>query len=114
MTWFENNIMIHSVAILRDVMVIVQITPNNPQAVEEIKTSDLEPYKENTRGPYVTGYLNASAADPSSKFVIGQGNTYSSTKETYFNRPLERNTSYIVFLRYFESQVNIHQVLIVN
>ena len=96
------------VAILRDVMIIVQITPNNPQAVEEIETSDLKPYEENTRGPYVTGYLKASAADPSSKFVIGQGNTYHATRETYFNRPLERNTSYIVFLRYFESQVNIH------
>ena len=102
----------YSVAILRDVMVIVQITPNNPQDVEEIKTSDLKPYEENTRGPYVTGYLKASAADPASKFVIGQGNTYHSTKETYFNRPLERNTSYIVFLRYFESQVNIDKVLI--
>ena len=93
---------------LRDVMVIVQITPNNAQGIEEIKTSDLKPYEENTRGPYVTGYLKASAADPSSKFVIGQGNTYRSIKETYFNQPLERNTSYIVFLRYFESQVNIH------
>ena len=87
-------------------MVIVQITPNNPQGVEKIKTSDLKSYEENTQGPYITGYLKA--ADPSSKFVIGQGDMYHSTKETYFNRPLERNTSYIVFLRYFESQVNIH------
>ena len=101
----------YSVATLRDGMVIVQITPNNPQAVEEIKTSDLKPYEENTRGPYVTGYLKASAVDPVSK-AIGEGNTYRSNKETYFNRPLERNTSYIVFLKYFESQVNIDKVLI--
>ena len=99
--------MIYSVATFRDVMVIVQITPNNPRAVEKIKTSDLKPYEKNTRGPYVTGYLKASVADPYSKFVIGQGNRYYSTKEKYFNQPLERNTSYIVFLRYFESQVNI-------
>ena len=98
----------HFTVTLRDVMVIVQIALKNPQAVEEIKTSDLKPYERNTRGPYVTGYLKASAANPSSKFVIGQGNTYYSNKETYSNRPLEKNTSYIVFLRYFESQVNIH------
>ena len=88
-------------------MVIVQVTPKSPEAVEEIKTSDLKPYQENTRDPYVTGYLKADDQSSKFEFVIGDRNKYHSAKETYFNQPLKKNTSYIVFLRYFESQVEL-------
>ena len=86
-------------------MIIVQLAPIRSQPVEEIKTSDLKPYRENTEDPYVTAYLKA--VNPTSEFIIGDSKWYNSEKERFFNHPLKENTSYIVFLRFFESQVNV-------
>ena len=86
-------------------MVIVQIGTKSQRSVEEIKTSYLKPYQENTRDFYVTAYLKA--ADRSPSFVIGDSKEYSSANKTYFNQPLTENTDYIVFLRFFESEVSI-------
>ena len=74
------------------------------QPVEEIRTSDLMPYVNNTQRPYVTAYLKAD--DMPTEFVIGDGNEYNSEKANYANQPLEENASYSVFLRYFESKVS--------
>ena len=86
----------------REVMIIVQVAPKN-RTVEEIGNSDLKPYQANTKDPYVTAYLKADVLPLT--FVIGDGKEYNSEKETYFNQFLEHNSNYIVFLRFFESQV---------
>jgi hypothetical protein len=86
------------------VVVIVQIVTNGQTPSENIKTSKLKPYQTNTQDPYITAYLKADVLPLT--FVIGDGKVYSSEKEKYFNQPLEENSNYIVFLRFFESQVN--------
>ena len=93
-------------------MVIVQVGTGRQQPVEDIRTSDLMPYEVNTQNPYVTAYLKAD--DIPKTFVIGDGNEYSSEKVNYFNQPLKENTSYSVFLRYFESKVSIFMKWIIS
>ncbi len=86
-------------------MVIVQIATKTPTPVEDIKKSDLKPYQDNTQDPYVTAYLKADVLPLT--FVIGDGKEYNnSTNKKYVNQPLKQNSSYIVFLRFFENQVN--------
>ncbi len=85
-------------------MVIVQIATKTPTPVEDIKNRDLKPYQANTQDPYITAYLKADVLPLT--FVIGDGNEYNSTYERYFNQPLKQNSSYIVFLRCFENEVN--------
>ena len=89
--------------LFREVMIIVQAAENVPKPVEEIKTSELEPYKSNTKDPYITAYLKTNAL--SLPFMIGDGGEYNFKTETYVNQPLQPNTSHTVFLRFFESQV---------
>jgi hypothetical protein len=84
-------------------MVIVQIASDNPKPVESLKASDLKPYEANTQDPYITAYLKTDALPLT--FVIGDGKEYNSEKQKYFNQPLKQNTSYIAFLRFFETQV---------
>ena len=85
-------------------MVTVQIATKTPTPVEDIKTRDLKPYQANTQDPYITAYLKADVLPLT--FVIGDGKEYSSTNEKYVNKPLKQNSSYIVFLRFFEIEVN--------
>ncbi|XP_028402428.1 receptor-type tyrosine-protein phosphatase S-like [Dendronephthya gigantea] len=87
---------------IQEVMIIVRTTENFSKPVEEIETSDLKPYQSNTQDPYITDYLKTDVL-PSS-FVIGDGKEYSYENGTYVNQPLQPNTSYNVFLRFFESQ----------
>ncbi|CAB4004031.1 High Incidence of Males (increased X chromosome loss) [Paramuricea clavata] len=87
---------------IREVMVIVQNAKSNSVLSENLRTSDLKPYQTNTKDPYVTAYLKADVLPL--VFVIGEGKDYNSEKEKYFNQPLKQNSSYIVFLRYFESE----------
>jgi hypothetical protein len=84
-------------------MVIVQIANNSSIPGKNFNTSDLKPYHENIKGPYVTAYLKAAVLPLT--FVIGDGKEYNSEEEKYFNQPLQENTNYIVFLRFFENQV---------
>ena len=87
-------------------MVIVQIAQKTPTPVEYIQTNDLKPYESNTQNPYITAYFKADVL-PKSKFVIGDGKEYNNFKaEKYINQPLEPNSSYTVFLRFFETMVN--------
>ena len=86
-------------------MVIVQNAKSSSIPSENLRTSDLKPYKTNIKDPYITAYLKADVLPLT--FVIGDGKEYSSEKEKYFNQPLKQNSNYIVFLRYFENQVNI-------
>ena len=92
-------------------MVIVQLGTKSQRSVEEIKTSDLKPYQDNTRDPYVTAYLKA--ADRTPLLVIGDSKEYSSANKTYVNQPLKENNEYIVFLRFFESGVRMQKQAIV-
>jgi hypothetical protein len=84
-------------------MVIVQVATKNREKVNNIRTSELDSYQGNTQEPYVTAYLKAGVLPLT--FVIGDGKEYSFEKETYFNQPLKQNSSYIVFLRFFENRV---------
>ena len=86
-------------------MVIVQNVKSTSTPSEDLKTGDLKSYQENMNDPHVTAYLKADVLPLT--FVIGNGKEYNNEKEKYFNQPLKLNSSYIVFLRYFESQVNI-------
>jgi hypothetical protein len=86
----------------REVMIIVQVAPKN-RTVEEIGKGDLKPYHANTKDPYVTAYLKADVLPLT--FLIGDGKEYNSEREKYFNQLLEHNSNYVVFLRFFESQV---------
>ncbi|CAB4004032.1 Hypothetical predicted protein [Paramuricea clavata] len=83
-------------------MVIVQNAKSSSVLSENLRTSDLKPYQTNTKDPYVTAYLKADVLPL--VFVIGDGKDYNSEKEKYSNKPLKQNSSYIVFLRYFESE----------
>ena len=85
-------------------MVIVQSAQRNPKPTKDIKTTELKPYQNDKESPYITAYLNAD--DLPLNFVIGDGKEYNSGNERYFNKPLQRNSSQIVFLRYFESKVH--------
>ena len=86
-------------------MVIVQIASKTPTPVENIQTNDLKPYQNNTHAdPYITAYFNTDNLP--SKFVIGDGKEYEFKNRSYYNHPLRQNSSYIVFLRFFETKVN--------
>jgi hypothetical protein len=85
-------------------MVIVQLVTSSQTPSENIKTRELKPYQPNTQDPYITAYLKSDALPLT--FVIGDGKEYNSEKEKYFNQPLVHNSSYLVFLRFFEIQVN--------
>ncbi|CAB4030717.1 Hypothetical predicted protein [Paramuricea clavata] len=65
------------------------------------QTNNLGPFQENIQDLYVTAYLKADVLPLT--FVIGDGKEYNSEKQKYFNQPLKQNSSYIVFLRFFES-----------
>lgn len=88
-------------------MIIVQAAKNFSKPVEEIKTNDLLPYRSNAQDPYITAYLKTN--NLSLPFVIGDGKEYNSKTVKYINQPLQPNTGYNVFLRFFESQVCILQ-----
>jgi hypothetical protein len=85
-------------------MVIVQLVTSSQTPSGNIKTSKLKAYQTNTQDPYITAYLKPDVLPLT--FVIGDGKEYNCEKEKYFNQPLDQNSSYLVFLRYFESQVN--------
>ena len=85
-------------------MVIVQLVTSSETPSENVKTRELKAYQTNTRDPYITAYLKSDALPLT--FVIGDGKEYNSEKEKYFNQPLVHNSSYLMFLRFFESQVN--------
>ncbi|XP_028399530.1 uncharacterized protein LOC114522942 [Dendronephthya gigantea] len=87
---------------IRQVMVIVQKATGSSLQSENIETSKLKAYQTNTQDPYVTAYL--STDDLPLPFVIGDGKEYNFKTGKYLNQPLTTNSSYIVFLRYFESQ----------
>ena len=85
-------------------MVIVESSIKSSTRSEDLKANDLKPYLEITEGPYVTAYLKADVLPL--LFVIGDGNEYNSKHQKYFNQPLKQNSDYIVFLMFFENQVN--------
>lgn len=85
-------------------MIIVQNSSQYRRIPEDIKTSDLEPYQANTRKPYIATYFEVDSNAPST-FVIGDGKSYKFKAKYYINKPLEPNSSYTVFLRYFENEV---------
>ena len=85
-------------------MIIVQLATKSPTPVEDIQTEDLKPYQTDTKDPYIAAYLKTHVLPFT--FVIGDGKEYNSKKQKYLNQPLEQNSNYIVFLRFFENQVN--------
>ena len=85
-------------------MIIVQIAPETPTAVKDIKTDVLKPYQNNSQDPYITAYFNTDNLPLT--FVIGDGKEFDLKNKSYYNHPLEQNSSYIVFLRFFETKVN--------
>ena len=89
-------------------MVIVQRAPRDREVklkVEEIGTADLKPYQSNNRrGPYITAYFKVNSSTPTT-FVIGDGRRYKFGEKYYINQPLEQNSKYIAFLRYFDDEV---------
>ena len=87
----------------RNVLVIVQSAQHNPKPGKDIKTTELKPYHNDKESPYITAYLKAD--DLPLNFVIGDGKEYNSGNERFFNQPLQKNSSQIVFLRFFESKV---------
>ena len=84
-------------------MLIVQIAPEFPTPVEDIETDDLKPYQNNLQDPYITAYFKADVLPL--LFVIGDGKQFNFGNESYYNQPLKQNSSYIVFLRFFETNV---------
>ena len=86
-------------------MIIVQKVTNSQTPSENIETSKLKPYEANTQDPYITAVLRTDFWR--STFIIGDGKEYNSDKGSYLNQPLKQNSSYIVFLRFFENKVNV-------
>ena len=91
-------------SLFREMMAIVQNASKTPTSVEKIPTNDLRPYQTGIEGRYVAAYFKADVLPLT--FIIGDGKEYNSEDGNYTNQPLKQNTSYIVFLRFFESQVN--------
>lgn len=85
-------------------MVIIQRAASSVISSETIETNDLKSYQNDTKDPYVTAYLKRDVLPLT--FLIGDGKEHNSEKEKYFNNPLNPNSYYIVFLRFFESKVN--------
>jgi hypothetical protein len=89
-------------------MIIVQRATKKPTPSENLRTSELKPFQANINAiddPYITAYIPVKADVLPLTFVIGDGREHNSEKEKYINQPLKQNSSYIVFLRYFENQV---------
>ena len=86
-------------------MVIVQFATNSSTPSEDIDTSKLAAYQTDTNGSYITAYLQAN--DQPLMFVIGDGKEYKFKNKTFINHPLKQNSSYIMFLKFFENQVNV-------
>ena len=86
-------------------MVVVQVGTKSPGPVEGIKTNELKPYRSSKTDLYVAAYLNVQPVMRST-FVIGNGKNYTLNDTNYFNKPLKQNSSYRVFLRFFENEVN--------
>ena len=90
--------------LLREIMVVVKRARNSSKLSEDIQTDALKPDRTcNIKDPYVTAYLNPDLLPLT--FVIGDGKEYHSETEKYFNQPLQENSNYVVFLRFFESKV---------
>lgn len=89
----------------RELIVVVKKATLGREPVENINTSDLRPYKKvsNSDDPYITTNMTAGALPLT--LVIGDGKKYNYQGGTYTNKALEPNTSYIVFLRFFEAEV---------
>ena len=86
-------------------MVIVRIATKDPKSSADFTTKELQPYQGiNAQLPYITAYLKT--AEIPSTFIIGDGKKYQFGYKTCLNQPLEENSSYIVFLRFIESEVN--------
>ena len=82
---------------------IVQNANNSTTPGENLRTKDLKLFQENLKSPYVTAYFKADVLPLT--FVIGDGREYNSEEEKFINHPLQQNSNYIVFLRFFENQV---------
>ncbi|XP_028413335.1 uncharacterized protein LOC114536208 isoform X2 [Dendronephthya gigantea] len=87
---------------IREVMIIVQRTTNRPAPREDDDTNKLKLCQENNQDRYVAAYLRAELLPLS--FVIGDDKEYNSENVTYVNHYLQGNTSYRVFVRFFESE----------
>ena len=85
-------------------MVVVQITPKTPTPVEDIDTKDLKPYQTDSQNPYITAYFKTDILPLT--LVIGDNREFIFENRKYHNYPLKQNSSYIVFLRFFETKVN--------
>ena len=98
--------------LFRKVMVIVKVATENRKRVDVIHTNDLQPYKTDTHwNPYITAYFKTDLLP--FIFVIGDGKEHTFQEIRYVNQPLKQNTSYIVFLRFFENdEVNSTENLI--
>ena len=93
-------------SLFREVMVIVQIAPKSPTPVNDIETNDLKPYQNYTHtDPYITAYIKTDVLPMF--FLIGNGTVFTFDNRNYYNHPLQENSSYIVFLRFFETKVII-------
>ena len=90
---------------LSKVMVIVQSASESRGDVENIGTSNLKPYQANRGGRYIAAYFAINSGSPFT-FVIGDGKKHQFKKKKYLNKPLEQNSTYVMFMRYFE-KVNI-------
>ena len=88
----------------REVMVIVQRGSGSRGNVENIRTNDLKPYQAN-RGRYIAAYFAINSGSRFT-FVIGDGKEHQFKKKKYLNKPLEQNSTYVIFLRYFEKVNN--------
>ena len=86
-------------------MVIVQSASKNRGNVENIRTNDLKPYHPNRGGRYIAAYFAINSGSPFT-FVIGDGKEHQFKKKKYLNKPLEQNSTYVIFLRYFEKVNN--------
>ena len=86
-------------------MVIVQSASESRGNVENIRTKDLKPYQANREGRYIAAYFPINSGSPFT-FVIGDGKEHQFKKEKYLNKPLEQNSTYVMFLRYFEEVNN--------
>ena len=91
-------------SLFREVLVIVQMASKFPTPVEDIETNDLKPNQDDFQDPYITAYFKADVLPL--LFVIGDGKEFNFGNESYYNQPLKQNSSYIVFLRFFETNVS--------
>ena len=85
----------------RFILIIVQAATTSTKISDAYQNNELRPFSTGASVPYVTARFSYNNLP--NTFVVGDGGRTSNKK--YINQPLKANTEYILFVRFFETEV---------